>query len=604
MSSGEIPPSDPCDPFAAGGSAILELQRAKEAAERQARRLALLSDVAARLLLDDHPEQLLAALFERISEELGLEVYLHFLVDPDGRSLTLSSCAGLPAAEIPGLRRIEFGEAVCGTVALEQRGRVAEDVQASTEELHDLIRSMGITAYACHPLLCGGKLLGTLSFGTRRRPRFETDELDLMRTICDQIATTVERSRLMDELRERGREAQEAREAAEAASRAKDRFLATLSHELRTPLTPLLLTVQALQTDRRMPDELRPGLERMRRNVEREARLIDDLLDLTRIARGKVPLQCEVVDVHILLRHALDTCTAEAPGSRAEVVLEPLAGRSQVWADAARLEQVFWNLISNALKFTGPEGRVVVRTSNDSQGCVRVEVCDTGVGIEPDLLPHIFNAFEQGGGQVTRRFGGLGLGLAISKSLVDLHKGTLQAASDGKGGGAVFTVTLRPLEHPEARVAAGPEPGTEDAEPPLHLLLVEDHADTADALAALLRGRGHRVTLAGSLATALERAAAAQLDGEPVIDLVVSDLGLPDGTGYDLMRELVDRYGLRGIALSGYGMEDDLQKSEEAGFDTHLTKPVSLEALEQAIRQVTREIVRGAGAARTYTPHP
>jgi signal transduction histidine kinase/ActR/RegA family two-component response regulator len=600
MSSGEIPPSDPRDSLVVDGAAILELQQAKEAAERQARRLALLSDVAACLLLHDHPEELLAALFERISDELGLEVYLHFLVSPDGGHLSLSSCTGLPEEQIPALRHLDFGQAVCGTVALEQRPRVVEDVQASTHELHDLIRSLGITAYACHPLLCGGKLLGTLSFGTRRRPRFETDEMYLMRTICDQVATAVERSRLMAELRERSREAQEAREAAEAASRAKDQFLATLSHELRTPLTPLLLTIQALQADGRLPAGLRPDLERMRRNVEREARLIDDLLDLTRIARGKVPLHCEVVDVHALLRQAVDTCAAELPGGQAAVVFQPLARRSSVWADAARLEQVFWNLLSNALKFTGPEGRITVRTSDDPEGFVRVEVCDTGVGIEPSLLPHIFNAFEQGGGHVTRRFGGLGLGLAISKSLVDLHRGNLQAASEGKGRGAVFTVTLPPMEPPAAQAAAGPEPGQAAAEPPLHLLLVEDHADTADALAALLRGRGHRVTLAGSLVAALERADAAQLDGEPAIDLVVSDLGLPDGSGFDLMRELVRRYGLRGIALSGYGMEDDLQKSEEAGFDTHLTKPISMEALEQAIRQAAR----GAGAARTYTPHP
>ena len=300
-------------------------------------------------------------------------------------------------------------------------------------------------------------------------------------------------ARRLEELREISREALEAREVAEAASRAKDQFLAALSHELRTPLTPVLLTIQSLQADPRMPEELRPDLERMRRNVEREVRLIDDLLDLTRISRGKVPLHPEVVDVHTLLCQAVDTCAAETSGSRAAVVFQPLARRSRVWADAARLEQVFWNLICNALKFTSPEGRIVVRTSDEPEGCVRVEVCDDGVGIEPDLLPHIFNAFEQGGGQVTRRFGGLGLGLAICKSLVELHGGTLQAASEGPGRGAVFTVTLRPMESPESEPVAWPPAEPECPEPPLHLLLVQDHADTADALALLMRGRGHRV---------------------------------------------------------------------------------------------------------------
>jgi len=388
---------------------------------------------------------------------------------------------------------------------------------------------------------------------------------------------------------ERTAELQRTKELAESANRAKDHFLAVLSHELRTPLTPVLTTVQLLEHRPGLPDEFREPLAMIRRNVELEARLIDDLLDLTRISRGKLELHFEPVDVHEVLAQALEICgrDLEAKGIAVTTALD--ACRHWVEADPARLQQVFWNLMKNAVKFTPEGGRVEVRTADGPGGTIAVEIRDSGVGIEPDLLPRIFDAFEQGGKDVTRLFGGLGLGLAISKALVDLHHGTISAESDGRGQGATFTVSLA-AEVPERALPprpaahAGRHGGTG-----LRILLVEDHDDTREALSELLRLYGYEVESAASVAAALTC-----LDGG-CFDLIISDLGLPDGSGLDLMRQVRTRcHGeIKGICLTGFGMEEDMRQSREAGFLAHLTKPVSLQELDAVLQRVLAMPVAG-----------
>jgi two-component system CheB/CheR fusion protein len=387
-----------------------------------------------------------------------------------------------------------------------------------------------------------------------------------------------------------------AKEAAEAASEAKDHFLATLSHELRTPLTPVLAIASVLEEERRLPAYVREHLAMVRRNVELEARLIDDLLDLTRVARGKIELHPVSTDARQLLQDALSTCCqADIDSGRVRVSTDLAAASHRVSADTARLSQVFWNLLTNAMKFTPAGGSVTVST-REEDGQLVVRVADTGVGIEPSRLAHIFDAFDQGDPATRSRFGGLGLGLAISRAIVELHGGTIAADSAGHGRGAAFTVRL-PLEAAAETAVeiSRPAPATSPPAPApprgdaaaLRILLVEDHADTAIAMADLLSGLGHSVTVAGSVGAALaavEGLAAA--GGQPRLDLVISDLGLPDGNGQELMRELSRRHGLRGIALSGYGMDEDRAKSLEAGFSRHLTKPVKVRALQAAICEV------------------
>jgi PAS domain S-box-containing protein len=385
----------------------------------------------------------------------------------------------------------------------------------------------------------------------------------------------------IDEQKRTERELHEARRAAEEASRAKDQFLAVLSHELRTPLTPVLTVAQMLETDAGLGPKQREWVEMIRRNVELETRLIDDLLDHTRISRGKVELHLAPTDLHGKILQTLAICESDARGKRIEMVTDLRATRCWLLADPARLQQVLWNLVKNGVKFTPEGGTVTVRTADAEDGGVVAEVRDSGMGIDPERLPWVFDAFEQGGREVTRMFGGLGLGLAISKGLVELHGGTLTAASDGRDRGAVFTVRL------PASVVVTPEPGGGVAPdrvagpgPGRRLLVVEDHPDTLAAMAQLLEMFGYTVRTADSVASALQVA-----EGE-TIDVVVSDIGLPDGSGLDLMRQLLARQPVKGIALSGFGMEEDLRKSREAGFLEHLTKPVDFDRLQQALARV------------------
>ncbi len=417
-------------------------------------------------------------------------------------------------------------------------------------------------------------------------------------------------NQMLTQIGEASEDLKKAKEAAESANSAKDHFLAVLSHELRTPLTPVLATVAMLQDDEGTPPEVRENLEVIRRNIDFEARLIDDLLDVTRVARGKLELHRQIMDVCFLVEHAVHNCRrGEASEKGLHLTFENIATETHVEADSSRLTQVFWNLLQNAAKFTPQGGNITIRIANEfadpptnvsghgdsapPRPFLVISISDTGIGIEPDVLPRIFDAFEQGERARTRRFGGLGLGLAICRAIVSLHGGVLSAASGGRDQGATFSVRLQTAP----ALAALPPPTTDPRTIPvpnaprsLRILLVEDHPDTAAQLQRLLTRSGHQVTCAGSVATGEIEAAAGAHNPQRQYDLVISDLGLPDGSGHDLMRALSQRYHLPGIALSGYGMETDVQESRQAGFSRHLTKPVDWNDLKVAIREVTAEM--------------
>jgi PAS domain S-box-containing protein len=383
--------------------------------------------------------------------------------------------------------------------------------------------------------------------------------------------------RFQAELQAAKDQAEAAREQAEAANRAKDHFLSVLSHELRTPLMPVLGAVSLLEADPTIPPQLAEQVAMIRRNVETEARLVDDLLDLTRIARGKINLHFEVVDAHAVVRNVVAMLQTDVDEKGIAVTVSLRAKPHHVWADAGRFQQVLLNLLSNAVKFTPADGSITVRTSNEN-GAIKIEVADTGVGIEPDVMPRLFRPFEQGEKTTTRQFGGLGLGLSIVKSLVEMHKGSVSATSGGAGRGSTLVVrldTVAGAKQGQAPAAAA----APDAARRTRVLLVEDHPDTREILGRLLASLGCAVTAVASVRAAVEAA-----DRQP-FDLLVSDIGLPDGSGVDVMRHVAARHSLKGIALSGYGQDDDLRRSRDAGFLTHLVKPVGLRALEDALRK-------------------
>jgi signal transduction histidine kinase len=363
------------------------------------------------------------------------------------------------------------------------------------------------------------------------------------------------------------------------ANASKDRFLALLSHELRNPLSPVITMVAELERRNGTDHE---ALEVIRRNVELEARLIDDLLDITRIANDKLKLTMETVSAHDVIERAVEICEGEVTAKGLALELDLNAEHHFVKADPARLQQVFWNLIKNAVKFT-ERGTVKVSSLNDEAGNLIVRVADTGLGIGEDRMVRIFNAFEQGEAEITRRFGGLGLGLAISKTMVEAHGGKISVESEGAGAGSVFTVELKitePVKIELQEVASVPVSHDDGKEK--RVLLVDDHFDTCLGLKMLLQRRGYSVEIAHSVSDGIQLAR----EFEP--DLVISDLGLPDGSGFELIRAVKSFREVYGVALSGFGMESDIERSREAGFHDHLIKPLNLERLDQILHMAFR----------------
>ena len=387
----------------------------------------------------------------------------------------------------------------------------------------------------------------------------------------------------------------QARDEAVAASRAKDDFLATLSHELRTPLSPVLLLASEAAANPHLPAVARSDFELIRKQVELEARLIDDLLDLTSITRGKLTFERRKIDVHEVLREAIEKVQSDLSEKEIRFIQELNATDTEIWGDPVRLQQVFWNLLKNAIKFTPQGGTITVKSvlTESGQG-LHLQFIDTGIGIVSEDLEIVFESFTQGkrvGRGDSHTFGGLGIGLAISRAIVKNLGGRISAHSEGADRGATFLVEL-PIANSLAQgeAVSSPEPPeivqrlpSSRWLPTSRILLVEDHEATRKAVLRLLARRRFVVRAADSVAAALA------LAQHETFELVISDIGLPDGTGFELMADLQRLYGLKGIALTGYGRDDDIARSKAAGFATHLTKPVRVQALEQALSAVLTE---------------
>jgi len=370
-----------------------------------------------------------------------------------------------------------------------------------------------------------------------------------------------------------------------AANAAKDQFLALLSHELRSPLAPVIAMVGELEAEAPDTQPVREALEVVRRNVELEALLIDDLLDVTRISKGKLQLSFETISIHQILQRAYEICRKEIEAKNLDVEFRLRATDTYVEGDPARLQQVFWNLMKNSVKFTPENGRIIVETLNPAPNKIEARIIDTGIGIEREKIDKIFNAFEQGQVEITRRFGGLGLGLSISKALIDAHGGKIHVESPGKDQGATFSVELTAVVTPIGGDGEKQDqPADREPERAIsshrRVLVVDDHHDTCIGMKRMLERRGYEITIAHSAEQAVEKVRTENFD------LLISDIGLPDRSGYELMREVRLKKDLPGIALSGFGSEQDVNQAREAGFAEHLTKPINFERLEKTMQSL------------------
>lgn len=374
---------------------------------------------------------------------------------------------------------------------------------------------------------------------------------------------------------------QAARAEAERTSRMKDEFLATLSHELRTPLNAILGWSNLLRTGRLQGSDLQAGLETIERNARAQTQIIEDLLDMSRIISGKVRLDVQRIDLQEILRESIQTvqAAADAKGIRIQAVLDPLAG--PVSGDPNRLQQVFWNLLNNAIKFTDRSGRVQVLLERVNSH-IEVSVIDTGHGIAPQFLPHVFDRFQQADSSITRKHGGLGLGLAIVKQLVELHGGSVRAKSGGEEKGATFVVSL-PLtavhaDESDSDNRRHPRSGKDLSElvPPslegFHVLVVDDEPDARNLVRSLLENSQAKVTVAASAREAYQQASDARFD------VLVCDIGMPGEDGYSLIERIREGDGVNGVtpavALTAYARSEDRTKALRAGFQLHLSKPV------------------------------
>jgi signal transduction histidine kinase/CheY-like chemotaxis protein len=460
---------------------------------------------------------------------------------------------------------------------------IIEDVDefANVSPNYSVWKKEGIASIVTLPLVSEGKVFGVIGAGSPSVRRYSKTETDAMAILATQAGAAIINARLLDQLRK--------------ANAAKDEFFSTLSHELRTPLTPILGWTHLLKPFAGLDPLLSQGIDTIERNARQLSELINDLLDLTRIISNKIEIEIELTDLAALVRTAVAQMLPQAEARAITVELslpdEPIVSA----VDPMRVQQIISNLLGNAVKFTPEGGRASVVLKREGGGpgvpaCVVIEVTDTGMGIDSEFLPFIFERFTQAHGGIDRRFGGLGLGLAITRAIVELHGGKVTARSEGPGRGSSFTVML-PLTGGRAADEEGDSAefavdGREIQDLGLRVLVIEDSLDTLDMLKLWLSTYGCEVW------TAAEAMEGVRVATEQSPDLIISDIGMPDVDGYELMRVLRKTPGLEqvpAIALTGYAREEDRELALAAGYNAHISKPANMGRLLYLIMKLTRD---------------
>lgn len=536
-------------------------QRARHEVETTMDRMRQVQTVTDVALAHLSMDELLAELLTRVRDAMNVDTVAILLLEPEGGELLAWAAKGLEEEVELGVR-IPVGVGFAGTVA-SSKGPVRIDDIETSNVLNPLLKEKGIRSLLGVPLLVEGRVIGVMHTGRFTRCQFTDDDTRLLQLVADRIALAIDNARLFEEERT-------ARREAEAASRAKDEFLTTISHELRTPLTPIIGWIHMIRNGILPEKETVHGLSVIEKNSYALKRLINDLLDMSAILSGKMRVEELPVPLEAVVREAVETVRPLAAARNIEVKVEFHAQNLILSGDRTRLVQVFWNLLNNAIKFSGPGGRVQVDAeANDDEAIITVE--DAGQGITSDFLPFVFERFRQADGSKTRIHGGLGLGLALVKSFVEAHHGTVEAESNGADKGSRFRVRLPLLKTQPEPLQPSATAGTAAAPKIVHLMIVEDDPDTLEMLRATLEARGFYVTACESAAQTLEAASANQ------VDLIISDIGMPEMDGFQLIKQLRDVSGYQSIpaiALSGYASQKDAKAALAAGFNAHVSKPV------------------------------
>jgi PAS domain S-box-containing protein len=550
---------------------ITERRRAEETLRRQSERLRLLWEAAAVLLTADEPEAMLRGLLAKIGPHLGVDAYFHYMVNDSGDALRLASCEGIPVDSARDVARVEFGQGISGTAALHRRPVVLALVQQSDDPQTQEMKSLGMRACVCNPLLVANRLLGTLALASRTKDQFDEEEVAFIETICHYVTVACDRLRLLNELKD--------------ADRRKDEFLAMLAHELRNPLAPIRSAVKVLHLKGSGVPEARSSRQIIDRQVEHLTRLVDDLLDISRITRNKLELRKSPINLVDVITGAVETSRPliEQCGHELEVTLPPEP--VYVDADVVRLAQVFLNLLNNAAKYTERGGRIWLTAERQDDGVV-VRVKDTGVGIPRHTLPRLFEMFFQVDRSLERAQSGLGVGLSLVRKLVEAHGGWVEARSEGAGKGSEFIVHLPVVDAQASLPSEQPGERETSVSTPLRILVADDNRDSADLFAMFLRLMGHEVHAAYDGMTAVEEAERVRPDA------VVLDIGMPRLNGEDACRRIRSTSWGKDvvlIAVTGWDQDDNRRRIIDAGFDAHLVKPVDPSAVMELLASRSRE---------------
>jgi signal transduction histidine kinase/CheY-like chemotaxis protein len=560
-----------------------ELLAARKALEEERHGLELLNATGLKLASDLDQRSIVQAVTDAATEICGAQfgAFFYNVVTPQGEAYQLFTLSGAPreAFEKFGMPRNTpvFAPTFSGAAIMRSADITKEPQYGTMAPHHGMPRGhLPVRSYLAVPVRSRtGEVLGGLFFGHPDPAVFDERAERLAAGIAAQAAVAIDNARLYESERR-------ARAEAERQSELKDEFLATLSHELRTPLGAILGWAQVIASRHMNPEELAHAVQVIERNARAQTRLIEDLLDMSRITSGKVRLDIQPLYPAALIEAALETVrpAAEAKGIRLESMLDPKAG--PVSGDPSRVQQIVWNLLSNAVKFTSRGGKIQVVLQRVNSH-IEVSVADTGIGIPADFLPHVFDRFRQADASTTRGQGGLGIGLSIAKHLVDLHGGMLRAASLGEGRGATFTVEM-PLvvahladqresrAHPAAPAEEPVAPAVAPDLSGLLVLVVDDHADAVDLIRRVLEDGGARVVAAGSAAEALAAIA------RETTHVLVSDIGMPGADGFDLLKSVRELgphcAAIPAIALTAFTRSEDRMRALRAGFRMHVAKPV------------------------------